>query len=252
MLLASLCIFFGLLALMRLPQPYHAVFESEAVPQRGQRRLLDERGASPREATARTPARSSRSSAAREVSTVQEDGGDEAGSLPPRPRPCSPAAAAAARARATSSSAWRRRTSSSPTPRTTSTPTGAGCAPRPRAPSPARRWWALRGISTGMVNGELRHPHPASRSPPELLARGRHRYEIVCSNCHGLVGNGDSMVADNMATRLPPSLVALGRTAGRLLLPGHHPGLRPDALVLPERFPPTSAGRWWPTCRRCS
>ncbi len=29
MLLASLSIFFGLLALMRLPQPYHAVFESE-------------------------------------------------------------------------------------------------------------------------------------------------------------------------------------------------------------------------------
>ena len=29
-LLASLSIFFGLLALMRLPQPYHAVFESEA------------------------------------------------------------------------------------------------------------------------------------------------------------------------------------------------------------------------------
>jgi hypothetical protein len=28
-LLASLSIFFGLLVLMRLPQPYHAVFESE-------------------------------------------------------------------------------------------------------------------------------------------------------------------------------------------------------------------------------
>ena len=65
------------------------------------------------------------------------------------------------------------------------------------------------GISTGMVNGMLvsRIPIPVT---PELLARGRHRYEIVCSNCHGLVGNGDSMVADNMATRLPPSLVALG------------------------------------------
>lgn len=43
----------------------------------------------------------------------------------------------------------------------------------------------------------------------ELLKRGRHRFEVVCSNCHGLVGNGDSMVADNMATRLPPSLVVL-------------------------------------------
>jgi len=72
------------------------------------------------------------------------------------------------------------------------------------------------GISTGMVNGELvtRIPIPVTS---ELLARGRHRFEIVCSNCHGLVGNGDSMVADNMATRLPPSLVALSaRPAGFL------------------------------------
>jgi mono/diheme cytochrome c family protein len=65
------------------------------------------------------------------------------------------------------------------------------------------------GISTGMVNGELVSQIPIPVTA-ELLARGRHRFEIVCSNCHGLVGNGDSMVADNMATRLPPSLVALG------------------------------------------
>jgi len=60
------------------------------------------------------------------------------------------------------------------------------------------------GITTGMMNGELvtQIPIPVT---PELLARGRHRFEIVCSNCHGLVGNGDSMIADNMATRLPPS-----------------------------------------------
>jgi mono/diheme cytochrome c family protein len=64
------------------------------------------------------------------------------------------------------------------------------------------------GITTGLVNGV-----PVSEVPvpitAELLRRGRHRFEIVCANCHGLVGNGDSMVADNMATRLPPSLVAL-------------------------------------------
>src|SRR5215475_16191633 len=60
-----------------------------------------------------------------------------------------------------------------------------------------------------MVNGELLTQIPIPVTA-ELLARGRHRFEIVCSTCHGLVGNGDSMVADNMATRLPPSLVALG------------------------------------------
>jgi mono/diheme cytochrome c family protein len=61
--------------------------------------------------------------------------------------------------------------------------------------------------------GELADGGPVADVPvpitAELLKRGRHRFEIVCSNCHGLVGNGDSMVADNMATRLPPSLVVL-------------------------------------------
>jgi mono/diheme cytochrome c family protein len=63
-------------------------------------------------------------------------------------------------------------------------------------------------ISTGEVNGVpvAEVPVPITAA---LLHRGRHRYEIVCASCHGLVGNGDSMVADNMATRLPPSLVAL-------------------------------------------
>jgi mono/diheme cytochrome c family protein len=70
------------------------------------------------------------------------------------------------------------------------------------------------GISTGEVNGKLLDNVPVPITA-ELLARGRHRFEIVCGTCHGLVGNGDSMVADNMATRLPPSLVALGeRPAG--------------------------------------
>jgi mono/diheme cytochrome c family protein len=64
-----------------------------------------------------------------------------------------------------------------------------------------------------ITTGEIADGGPVAEVPvpitPELLKRGRHRYEVVCSNCHGLVGNGDSMVADNMATRLPPSLVVL-------------------------------------------
>jgi len=64
-----------------------------------------------------------------------------------------------------------------------------------------------------ITTGETSDGGPVAEVPvpitAELLKRGRHRYEIVCSNCHGLVGNGDSMVADNMATRLPPSLVVL-------------------------------------------
>ena len=41
---------------------------------------------------------------------------------------------------------------------------------------------------------------------PELLAVGRKRYEINCAVCHGLLGDGDSLVAKNMAQRPPPSL----------------------------------------------
>ena len=78
----------------------------------------------------------------------------------------------------------------------------------PAGTVPRERLVGQPAITNGEVNGV-----PVAEVPvpitAELLRVGRHRYEIVCSNCHGLVGNGDSMVADNMATRLPPSLVAL-------------------------------------------
>jgi mono/diheme cytochrome c family protein len=52
---------------------------------------------------------------------------------------------------------------------------------------------------------------------PELLARGRKRFEITCAACHGFLGDGESMVARNMSLRPPPSLHALGgRPAGYL------------------------------------
>lgn len=41
---------------------------------------------------------------------------------------------------------------------------------------------------------------------PQLLAKGRKRYDIVCATCHGVVGDGNSVVARNMAQRPPPSL----------------------------------------------
>jgi len=78
----------------------------------------------------------------------------------------------------------------------------------PEGTVPRERMVGHPNITTGEVNGQpvAEVPFPITA---ELLRRGRHRYEIVCASCHGLVGNGDSMVADNMATRLPPSLVAL-------------------------------------------
>lgn len=43
---------------------------------------------------------------------------------------------------------------------------------------------------------------------PALLSEGRHKFEIVCATCHGLLGNGESMAAQNMSLRPPPDLHA--------------------------------------------
>ncbi len=51
---------------------------------------------------------------------------------------------------------------------------------------------------------------PVPRIPvpvtPEMLQVGRKRFEIICATCHGLVGDGRSLVARNMSLRPPPSL----------------------------------------------
>lgn len=61
---------------------------------------------------------------------------------------------------------------------------------------------------TGEVNGRLVAVVPIPITPA-LLAEGKMRFGIVCATCHGVLGNGDSMVADNFPVRLPPSLVKL-------------------------------------------
>ncbi len=73
--------------------------------------------------------------------------------------------------------------------------------------------------STGLVAGgeyldEL--PVPLTRS---LLERGRNRFEIYCTPCHGLRGDGATVIAANMTLRRPPSLIEAPVTAfpvGRL------------------------------------
>ena len=46
-------------------------------------------------------------------------------------------------------------------------------------------------------------PIPVTR---KLLDIGRKRYDITCGTCHGPLGDGDSIVARQMALRPPPSL----------------------------------------------
>ncbi len=47
-------------------------------------------------------------------------------------------------------------------------------------------------------------PIPVTRA---VLERGRDRFDIYCAACHGVRGDGDSMVATNMTLRRPPSLL---------------------------------------------
>jgi mono/diheme cytochrome c family protein len=60
-------------------------------------------------------------------------------------------------------------------------------------------------LTKGVVDGE-----PISFVPLEvdmgLMRRGAQRFEIFCAACHGVLGNGDTRVAVNMALRRPPSL----------------------------------------------
>jgi mono/diheme cytochrome c family protein len=49
-----------------------------------------------------------------------------------------------------------------------------------------------------------RVPIPIDRA---LLETGRARFETICAACHGILGDGTSVVATHMALRKPPSLL---------------------------------------------
>ena len=63
-------------------------------------------------------------------------------------------------------------------------------------------------LTTGRVAGKFVTHFPLELNK-EVLARGQKKYNIVCSQCHGVLGDGNSVVAENMALRLPPSLVTI-------------------------------------------
>jgi mono/diheme cytochrome c family protein len=59
-------------------------------------------------------------------------------------------------------------------------------------------------LDRGTLNGKAadRFPFPVTM---DVLHRGRERFDIYCSPCHGYVGLGDGMVARRGFRRLPPS-----------------------------------------------
>lgn len=79
-------------------------------------------------------------------------------------------------------------------------PPPAGTVPRERPLEGAEAEASAAALAAEDVTAL---PVPITRA---LLDRGRNRFDIYCATCHGLVGDGDSVVADKMALRVPPSL----------------------------------------------
>src|SRR5690606_37231741 len=69
-------------------------------------------------------------------------------------------------------------------------------------------------LTEGAVDGQLVDVIPLELNE-NVLARGKKKFDIVCAQCHGQKGDGNSIVAENMGTRLPPDLLAIAdRPAG--------------------------------------
>ena len=64
---------------------------------------------------------------------------------------------------------------------------------------------ALRSPPEGSVPYRVEHTEPPVDRA--LVMRGRTRFEIHCAPCHGVTGDGDSVIDEDMALRVPPSLL---------------------------------------------
>jgi mono/diheme cytochrome c family protein len=83
--------------------------------------------------------------------------------------------------------------------------------PRYDTYAPAGQWSdgsSARALPAHVVaQGDLDRDADASHPPaasPALLSRGRERFDIFCSPCHGLAGDGDGMIVAHGFPR-PPS-----------------------------------------------
>lgn len=85
-------------------------------------------------------------------------------------------------------------------------PDGRSLRPPPPGTIPRSATVDDPAYTTGMVNGV-----PVSVMPvqvtDELLRLGRTAFDISCAPCHGLLGDGNSVVASKMSLRTPPSLL---------------------------------------------
>jgi mono/diheme cytochrome c family protein len=60
-------------------------------------------------------------------------------------------------------------------------------------------------LATGAAGGRWAERIPM-RVDRRLVEEGRTRFDVFCAACHGVLGDGNSPVADRMSLRKPPSL----------------------------------------------
>lgn len=62
-------------------------------------------------------------------------------------------------------------------------------------------------LTNGAVNGAYVTTMPISIDEA-LLKEGQKHFDIVCAACHGLIGDGQSIVSAKMESRKPPNLIS--------------------------------------------
>jgi mono/diheme cytochrome c family protein len=94
-------------------------------------------------------------------------------------------------------------------------PDGRAMQPPPPHTVPRERPRGSREFLTGMDDrGPVETiPTPMTR---ELLAVGRHDFDVYCAACHGRLGDGNSPVARSMSLRVPPSIIAKRYPPGKV------------------------------------
>jgi mono/diheme cytochrome c family protein len=65
----------------------------------------------------------------------------------------------------------------------------------------------MRSPPRGAVSTDDDRDAPAPPITKDSLALGRARFDGICATCHGVTGDGDSVVASKMTLRRPPSLM---------------------------------------------
>lgn len=84
-------------------------------------------------------------------------------------------------------------------------PDGRAMRPLIEGTVPRERLLGDTAVREGMTNGQYvtRIPVAIDRT---LLDLGRERFDITCAACHGILGDGQSVVAHKMSLRPPPAI----------------------------------------------